>query len=398
MDFKFQQTIASRQATSEKESSAVSMPYLPDDLLLNCLARISRLYYPTLSLVSKRFCSLLASTELYETRRLLGSTESCPYFCIKSPGISKPHWFTLSRVPTRIPNPNSRWFTSCFGPCKSRTTRNLMVSVPSHSFSYPSRWTFTTIGFNIYMIGGYINREPSSRVFVMDCRSHTWHEAPSMRVPRYRPLVSAVDGKIYVVEGCDCDPSDFMEFFDPQTQMWEHVPSPGAEIRGAYMVSSFAKEGNLYLAGEKSVIYKPKEQKWVVVKQGRHFGATSDSSCDIDNVEYCYTDGSGSGSSRRLEWYCRKRSSWIALKDLGQLPKLPKGNDCVRLETYGKNIAVFWEENVRAGCTKKKKIWCAEIAIERPNKEEVCGKVEWCDVVLTVPKSCSFEQFIVATV
>ncbi|CAL9226125.1 unnamed protein product [Arabidopsis halleri] len=67
------------------------MPYLPDDLLLNCLARVSRLYYPTLSLVSKRFCSLLASTELYETRRLLGSTESCPYFCIKSPGISKPH-------------------------------------------------------------------------------------------------------------------------------------------------------------------------------------------------------------------------------------------------------------------------------------------------------------------
>jgi len=66
--------------SSTSEAEKVSIPYLPDDLLLNCLARISRLYYPTLSLVSKRFRSLLASTELYETRRLLGTSESCLYF------------------------------------------------------------------------------------------------------------------------------------------------------------------------------------------------------------------------------------------------------------------------------------------------------------------------------
>ncbi|CAF1709991.1 BnaC03g60520D [Brassica napus] len=50
---------------------------LPDDLILNCLARISRLDYPTLSLVSKRFRSLLTLVELYQTRTLLGCTESC---------------------------------------------------------------------------------------------------------------------------------------------------------------------------------------------------------------------------------------------------------------------------------------------------------------------------------
>ncbi|CAA7060112.1 unnamed protein product [Microthlaspi erraticum] len=69
----------STATTNNKESSSpVSMAHLPVDLLLNCLARVSRSYYPTLSLVSKRFRSLLASTtDLYETRRLLGSTESC---------------------------------------------------------------------------------------------------------------------------------------------------------------------------------------------------------------------------------------------------------------------------------------------------------------------------------
>ncbi|CAH8275989.1 unnamed protein product [Arabidopsis lyrata] len=360
-------------STNSKESSSpVNIPYLPDDILLNCLARVSRLYYPTLSLVSKRFRSLLASTELYETRKLLGSTESCPYVSLMFPGSSKPRWFTLSRVPTRIPNPKSRWFTSYFSPCKTRTTRNLMVSVPSHSFPPQSRWIPTAVDFSVYIIGGYINGEPSSRVFVMDCRSHTWHEAPSMRVARNFPLVSAVDGKIYVVEGCDnCNPSEFMEFFDPKTQMWEHVPSPGAEIRGSYMLESLAKEGNLYL----------------------------DSSCMIDNVRYCYTDGSGSASSRSLKWYSKERSRWIALKNLEKLPKLPKGYGRVRLENCGGNILVFWEENVRAiGSTKKKMIWCVEVAIERRNRDEVYGKVEWCDVVLTVPKSCSFEEFVVATV
>lgn len=80
---------------------------LPDDVLLNCLARVSRLYYPTLSLVSKRFRSLLGS----KTRTLLGLTESCLYVSLVFPRSCKSRWFTLCGIPTRFPNPSSRWFT-----------------------------------------------------------------------------------------------------------------------------------------------------------------------------------------------------------------------------------------------------------------------------------------------
>ncbi|CAL9232526.1 unnamed protein product, partial [Arabidopsis halleri] len=73
-------------------NSPVDLPYLPDDLLLNCLARVSRLYYPILSLVSKRFRSLVASPELYEIRKLLGRTENCLYVCLSSTSRSDPHW------------------------------------------------------------------------------------------------------------------------------------------------------------------------------------------------------------------------------------------------------------------------------------------------------------------
>lgn len=33
-------------------------------------------------------------------------------------------------------------------------------------------------------------------------------------------------------------------------------------------------------------------------------------------------------------------------------------------------------------------IWCTEIALERRNKDEMWGKVEYFDVVLRVPQSC----------
>ncbi|CAL9242736.1 unnamed protein product [Arabidopsis halleri] len=48
-------------ATNSKKRSPGSSPYpsLPDDLIVSILARVSRMYYPNLSLVSKSFRSTL---------------------------------------------------------------------------------------------------------------------------------------------------------------------------------------------------------------------------------------------------------------------------------------------------------------------------------------------------
>lgn len=85
------------------EFTRVHILDLPHDLLLNCLARVSRLYYPTLCLVSKRFRSLITSLELYQTRALLGRTESCLYLCLRLSYGSKQCWYTLCKRPTPSP-------------------------------------------------------------------------------------------------------------------------------------------------------------------------------------------------------------------------------------------------------------------------------------------------------
>ncbi|KAL0750214.1 hypothetical protein Bca101_032217 [Brassica carinata] len=266
-------------------TTVLTMPYLPDELLLNCLARISRLYYPTLSLISKRFHSLLASTELYRTRRLLGSTE------------------------------------------------NLSVD-------------FYQVGSDIYiMIGGYNNLEPSS-----------------------------------IEKSKDRDFSNFIEFFDPETNIWEHVPSPSAKIHERHIDHCCSFKGNLCLLfRDMAVVYNPKENKWdVVAKELKMLLSCDYDSCMIDNVIYTYSGG----SFRMLNWYDCVERSWGDLKGMKKLPELPKAyRGSLRLENCGGKIVLLWEENVRSICSMKEKmLWCAEVALERLNSREIYGKVKWCHV------------------
>ncbi|CAA7023940.1 unnamed protein product [Microthlaspi erraticum] len=124
--------------------------YLPDDLLLSCFARVSRLDYPTLPLASKGFGSLISSPELYQIRSQLNRTEICLYVCLSLP-----------------PDPNPKWFTLCRRP---KLGSPLLVPVTSPP-STPVEANFVAVVSEIYQIGGRINGVPSSNVSVLDCRS-----------------------------------------------------------------------------------------------------------------------------------------------------------------------------------------------------------------------------------
>ncbi|VVB04486.1 unnamed protein product [Arabis nemorensis] len=49
---------------------------LPDDMTLNCLARVPKSDHGALSLATKSYRSLVASSDLYTTRSLMGLTET----------------------------------------------------------------------------------------------------------------------------------------------------------------------------------------------------------------------------------------------------------------------------------------------------------------------------------
>ncbi|KAG7533635.1 F-box domain [Arabidopsis thaliana x Arabidopsis arenosa] len=363
-----------RKATTTKKPSLkrkkkklppqlTSIHSLPDDVLLTCLARVSRLHYPTLSLVSKSFQSLLASPELHKTRSSLGRTETCLYVCFRSLGE---------------PDPNPRWFTLCLKPekkkKKKKSSGNVLVptSVPC---SAPAHWSgLVAIPSvkNIYYIGGPIEHAPLSSP-----------EAPRMWVERCKPVVNVLDRKVYVTRGGrDREDSD-VEIFNPKTKTYE--------IWDYNMTLQAVVDKKVYMFGlTNGLSYIPKEGQWE-----RLWGQKSSwgwfSFCVIENVLYHYRSGV-------FKWHDTKGGCWIELKGLTGLPKF-ESYGCVQLADYGGKMAVLWSELVlTSNDCKNMMIWCAVIALERRNGEEIWGNVEWCDVVLTVPNSSKLEYALAATV
>ncbi|XP_010446510.1 PREDICTED: F-box/kelch-repeat protein At4g39580-like [Camelina sativa] len=364
--------------------SPVTNLILPDDILLSALSRISRLYYPTFSLVSKSFRSLVASPELYKTRSILGRTESCLYVCLRLLNDSNLRWYTLCRVPDRK-------LTNFSG-------GHLLVPILSRH-APPAHWSsVVAVDSKIYAIGGPINDAPSSSVSVLDCQCDTWREAPPMRMARNYPTATVLDGKIYVAGGCeDCTSLDCIEVFDPKTQIWDSVASPGTERCERLVYKSVGLEGKYHLFGGagRHVAYDPKDKggRWDsiamdMVDMGRR---TWVSYCVINNILFYYND-----NDRKFKWYDYKKRFWRKLKGLGRLIKFLSYSR-VNLAAYGEKMAVLWDTFVPCS-SKNKMVWCAEITIERHDEYEICGKTEWFDVVLRVPKSYELVHVVAVTV
>lgn len=85
------------------------------------------------------------------------------------------------------------------------------------------------------------------------------------------------------------------------------------------------------------------------------------------------------------------------MKGLSGLPKFVSYG--FQLAGYGGKLAVLWAELVSNGGDKEKLVWCAVIALERcESGGAIWGKVEWCDVVCTVPKTYQLEYALDAIV
>ncbi|CAN8328693.1 unnamed protein product [Cochlearia groenlandica] len=369
--------------TLQLSPSPIPNPSLPDDLLITFLSRVSRLYYPTFSLVSNSLRSLVASPDLYQTCSILGRTESCLYVSLRLLTDSNLRWFTLCHVPDRK-------LTNFSG-------GHLLVPIlsPQAPPPPPAHWSSViTVDSNIYAIGGPINDEPSSSVSFLDCHCDTWRIAPSMQVARSYPTTSVLDGKIYVAGGCqDCSSLNCIEVFDPNTQTWEAIASPGTERCDKLVYKSVGIEGKFHLfGGAGHVAYDPKEGRWDSIGMNIDVGRAWVSYCVIKNILFYYND-----RDREFKWYDYEGRFWRKLMGLERLVKFLCYSR-VNLADYGGKMVVIWDTFVPSSGSKNKMIWCAEITLEKDDIYDICGKIEWFDVVLRVPKSYEVVHVLAATV
>ncbi|CAA7035832.1 unnamed protein product [Microthlaspi erraticum] len=390
---------------SEPSSSAFTS--LPDDVVLNCLARVSRSDHASLSLVSKSHRSLLRSPELYGVRSRMGLTEKCIFLCLSIPSDPFARWFVFN--PKAVNNPGR------LVPIRPHLSqrREVSAAVVAH-------------GCGIYIIGGMIGGRRSSKVFFLDGRTHTWTNLPSMRQARADASAAEVDGKIYVLGGCEDENSrEYGEVFDPKTQTWDVLPVPPYEdcVRHTFMCESAVviKEEEKKVFGlngiGKGLFYIPSQGKWEIgnraksgAKRGWHvIGNVIYTSATRGRIMWCEASELERRQPGGMEWrevmgleHLRRtlHGSKLVSFGCGMLDKWEyylsdmfcKGPTCLtseidyvypghKLSNLGPNLLLYWD----VLGPRKLEIFCAEISLHRrKDTGQIWGSVLWYDAVMTV--------------
>ncbi|KAM3337515.1 F-box/kelch-repeat protein SKIP6 isoform X1 [Capsicum galapagoense] len=333
------------------------IPNLPDDIALQCLARIPRSHHPTLSLVSKSWRSTLTSSPtLYNTRSLIRTTETFLYLSLRI--NSTFHWYTLVS--------HKLLFPVCSMPVK------------------PIGPAFAVLGSKIYVIGGSIGEIPSNNVWVFDCRFNCWEMGPRMRIGREFAAAGVANGKIYVMGGCVVDnwakSMNWAEVFDPATGLWTALPSP-IEVRDKWMHATAVVGARVYAMTDRGVVvYDVEGCQWGTVSKRLDLGWRGRAMV-VGGVLYCY-DYLG-----KIIGYDVKEDVWKELRGVDKgLPKYFCGATMVNFDD---RLCVVWEGK---GSGKEVDIMCAEIQVRRDEDGGLSGNILWSDMILVVPNGASIVQ------
>ncbi|KAG2249649.1 hypothetical protein Bca52824_089277 [Brassica carinata] len=285
-------------------SSPSGLSLLPDEMVLSCLARVSKSDHASLSIVSKWHRSVVASPELYDFRSLWAS-----------------------------PKTHLAWW--------------LMVVGSTHLHH--------------------------------GCRG------------------GVVDGKIYVLGGCDGRESGkWGEVFDPKQQTWDALPMPPPQCDYPLVCESIVIEEEKLVVMNGSGIclsYIPSDGKWKkglgispelkgvgieleweVMEWREVMGleALSDTLAASKLVNY--------GGRVSDQWEICRRSEPILGLGLWtvEIDEILPGH---KLSNCGPNMLIFWD----VLAPQKLEIWCAEISLERRKKTcEIIGNIVWSEAVMTL--------------
>ncbi|KAJ4879792.1 F-box/kelch-repeat protein [Raphanus sativus] len=326
---------------AEKNQSPPSflITSLPEDVVVDILARVPRRDYPRVSLVSKYFQSLVSSPEIYTRRSSLGCTEHCLYVIL----------YNWANIVDRLYTLKNKGLVLIPG----------LLDMPPHDGS------FVAVGSRIYVFCGMM----TSSAFFIDCTSHNVQHLPRMPVPMFGIVADVIGGRIYVFGFLDTDQkSKAMVVFDTETQMWEDGMTNVMQIRNSCLV---VIAGKMYAREfQKSFVYDPKESKWEMVEV-LSLKFWNHKACVVDDVLYFY-DWSG----KELRAYDPEHKCWGMVKGLDDLlAKLRRGCWWARPVSYAGKLVLFFR---RQGTTGE--ICYAKISLERRKGGQIWGKVDQlCD-------------------
>lgn len=350
------------------EESPRLIPCLPDELSIQILARLPRMYYFNLRLVSQKWKETIMSPELFKVRKELGLTEEWLYVLVKDTE-DKLSWYALdplSRKWQRLPpmpsvvyGEESRkdyglwlWNIVESGIKIAEVIRSWLGQKDALDQMPFFGCSISAVEGCLYVLGGFSRASTMRCVWRFDPVINGWSEMTSMSTGRAYCKTGILNNKLYVVGGVSqsrggLNPLQSAEVFDPCTGTWSEVPSmpfsrahslptaflsdllkPIATGMTSYM-GRLCVPQSLYswpfivdVGGE---IYDPETNSWAEMPTGMGEGwparqAGTKLSVVVDGELYAF-EPSSSPDSSKIKVYDQKEDTWKVV-----IGKVPIGN------------------------------------------------------------------------
>jgi kelch-like protein 10 len=132
------------------------------------------------------------------------------------------------------------------------------------------------IGFDIYLIGGYDDRNKDFRMcYCFNAVTKTWRDVAPMKYCRYYPSVAVLGDVLYVMCGQGSGYThQTAERYDPKTERWSRIADMTVRREGA---SATALNGKIYVVGgyhdgdtlRSAEVYDPRTNRWTLISDMR---------------------------------------------------------------------------------------------------------------------------------
>lgn len=285
-----------------KVSDSTIIPGLPNEIALDCLARIPRLMHQKFTRVSRSWKTLLTSNTL--------------------------NWNASPGLPTNY------------------VYVNLLFSIGDQRFfawnledraclplpAFPTNLTcakFVVSRGRLFSIGGLINSANSAEVWAYDPCVNEWESVASLKLARYEPAVVSIAGKIYVMGGgVGGDLSDWAEVYDPEVGAWTSLAIPCWRFFGdVFCRDSAVVNGKLYgmCYGGLGFIFDPISSSITIVSSEAYESSPCDNihtlfstwnklnqkTAVVKGILFAYFDG-------KIRGYDFDHNTWLPLQGTGK--------------------------------------------------------------------------------
>ncbi|XP_077213496.1 galactose oxidase/kelch repeat superfamily protein [Tasmannia lanceolata] len=355
-----------RMSSSFSDGNPRLIPSLPDEISIQILARLPRICYLNVKLVSRNWKTAVTSPEVFQLRKEHGTTEEWLYMLMKIEEdkliwhaldpLSK-KWQRLPPMPNMVYEEESKRGLSRLRMWNMASSSNKIADFIRGLLGWKDALdqmpfcgcAVGTVGGCLYVLGGFSRASAMRCVWRYDPCVNAWSEVTSMTMGRAYCKTGLLNNKLYVVGGVSrgrggLTPLQSAEVFDPQMETWTQVPSmpfSRAQVLPTAFLADMLKpiatgmtsyRGRLcvpqslyswpFFVDVGGEIYDPETNAWVEMPAGMGEGwparqAGTKLSVVVDGELYAL-DPSSSLDSGKIKIYDHQEDSWKVV--VGKVP------------------------------------------------------------------------------